>query len=112
MMNKGRMIDLFALCFLRFVSVAYFAANTSANAFTYGGRSGGRLLEMRWPSVTTASSNQSAPAFVISSLIPGVLVTCLPFRIPAEISTQPAWQIYPIGFSFASNVRTISNTSG
>ena len=43
--------------------------------------------------LTTASSVQFPPAFIISCLIPGVLVTFTPFKMSAEMSTQPAWQI-------------------
>lgn len=87
-------------------------ANTSAKAFTYSGKSGGRRLETRCPSTTTGSSNHFAPAFSISSRIPGVLVTFFPCKIFAEISTQPAWQIWPIVFLLSSICCTNARTSG
>src|SRR5699024_5037673 len=66
------------------------SAILSAIALPYAGKSFGLRLEIRLPSTTTSSFVHSAPAFVMSSLIPGVLVTFLPFKISAETSTQPA----------------------
>ena len=48
------------------------------------GRSAGVRLEIRFPSTTTGSSAQTAPAFSRSSLIPSDPVARRPFRIFAE----------------------------
>ena len=53
------------------------------------GRSAGVRELTRFPSTTSGASTQSAPAFVMSSRMPTVLVARRPFRIPAETSTQP-----------------------
>jgi hypothetical protein len=62
------------------------------------GRSAGVREEMRFPSTTTGLSSQSIPAFTRSSRIAPTLVPRLPRTMPAEIGTQPAWQMKATGF--------------
>ena len=63
------------------------------------GRSAGVRDEIRFPSTTTGLSSQSRPAFTRSSLMAPTLVPRLPRTIPAEIGTQPAWQMNATGLS-------------
>ena len=63
------------------------------------GRSAGVREEIRFPSTTTGLSSHSSPAFTRSSLIAPTLVPRLPRTIPAEIGTQPAWQMNATGLS-------------
>jgi hypothetical protein len=62
-------------------------------ALQNSGKSSGLRLEIIFLSTTQASSTHSAPAFIKSSLIPGVDVHLKPFIIPAEIGIHPAWQM-------------------
>lgn len=64
--------------FAAFSFACSYLPSASTNALAYGGRSGGRRAEIRCPSTTTGSSIQVAPAFSISSRIPGVDVTLRP----------------------------------
>ena len=63
------------------------------------GRSAGVREEIRLPSTTTGLSSQSMPALTRSSLMAPTLVPRLPRTIPAEIGTQPAWQMKATGLS-------------
>ena len=51
------------------------------------------------PSTTTGLSSQTMPALTRSSLMAPTLVPRLLRTIPAEIGTQPAWQMKPTGLS-------------
>src|SRR6266542_5193267 len=53
-----------------------------------GARSRGVRLEIRFPSMTTGSSIQIAPAFSRSSLMPAEPAARLPLRILAEMGIQ------------------------
>lgn len=53
-------------------------------------KSRGSRLEAGWPSTTTGSSTQMAPAFSKSSLIPSESVARRPFRIFAGIGIRPS----------------------
>jgi len=55
--------------------------------------------EIRCPSTTTGLSSHSIPAFTRSSLMAPTLVPRLPRTMPAEIGTQPAWQMKATGLS-------------
>src|SRR5439155_725287 len=72
-------------------------ANIAEGSLKWG-RSAGVRDDMRCPSTTTGRSTQITPAFSMSSLIARTLVARLPFRILAEIGTQPAWQMNATGF--------------
>ena len=61
------------------------------------GRSAGVRDEMRFPSTTTGLSSQRRPALTRSSWIAPTLVPRLPRTMPAEIGTQPAWQMKATG---------------
>ena len=63
------------------------------------GRSAGVRDEIRLPSTTTGLSSHSRPAFTRSSLMAPTLVPRLPRTMPAEIGTQPAWQMKATGLS-------------
>jgi hypothetical protein len=65
------------------------------------GASGDVRAEMRLPSTTHASSTHSTPALTMSSRIASTLVALRPLRMPAEIGTQPAWQMKAIGLEAA-----------
>src|SRR5437660_12640283 len=73
------------------------ATFAAPSAFTISrqnaGRSGGVRDEIRLPSTTTSRSTYLAPALITSSLIALTQVIVLPLTMPAEIGTQPAWQI-------------------
>ena len=74
-------------------------SSAAINALQNCGKSAGVRDEIRFPSTTTALSSQSSPAFTRSSLMAPTLVPRLPFTIPAEIGTHPAWQMKATGFS-------------
>jgi hypothetical protein len=60
---------------------------------------------MRLPSTTVASSTQSTPALTMSSRMAAILVARRPLRMPAEMGTQPAWQMKAMGLASRSKVR-------
>ena len=65
-------------------------SHAASTAFIHGPRSAGVRAEMRLPSMTHASSTHSTPALTMSSRMASTLVALRPFRMPAEIGTQPA----------------------
>jgi hypothetical protein len=59
-------------------------------ALQKAGRSSGFLELIKFPSTTTSASIYSAPALTRSSFIEWKPVAFFPFKIPADIGTQPA----------------------
>ena len=72
-----------------FAGSAFAESPIYGNDVFTGARSRGVRLEMRFPSTTTGSSTQMAPAFSRSSLIPSDPVVRLPRKIFAEIGIHP-----------------------